>query len=271
MKPTTRYVYRPALRASRALRTFSIGILDAIGETTQLLWRCIGSVLTFSFSPGDVLNQMSVVGVNSMPLVLLTIAFSGMVLALYTAQQLVQMGLGNYVGGMVAITMSREAAPVLSAIVVAARAGSAIAAEIGSMKVSEQIDALRALAVDPVHYLVVPRFIALVLMLPAITMLANVTGTAGGYLVAASAGVSGGSFLSSIRHLVSMSDINSGLFKTLIFGAIIALVSCYQGLNTRGGAVGVGRATTASVVISIVFIYVADFLLVRFFFPGNNF
>jgi phospholipid/cholesterol/gamma-HCH transport system permease protein len=139
------------------------------------------------------------------------------------------------------------------------------------MKVTEQIDALRALAVNPIQYLVVPRFIALVFMLPVVTVMADLTGTGGGYLVASIAGVSGGSFLSSIRRLVSMYDVNTGLMKTFVFGAIIALVSCYQGLQTRGGAAGVGRSTTASVVISIVLIYVADFILVRFLFPGTSF
>lgn len=270
MKPMTRYIYRPLLRSFRSFGKFGIGVLDAVGEATQMLGHSLASLFTFSFRPGEVLNQMAVVGVNSLPIVLLTITFSGMVLALYTAEQLVRMGLGNYVGGMVGITMAREAAPVLAAIVVASRAGSAIAAEIGSMKVTEQIDALRSLAVNPVQYLVVPRFIALVFMLPMVTMLANLAGTGGGYLVASAAGVSGGSFLASIRQFVSMYDINTGLLKTLIFGAIIALVSCYQGLKTHGGAAGVGRATTASVVNSIVLIYVADFLLVRFLFPSSG-
>jgi phospholipid/cholesterol/gamma-HCH transport system permease protein len=252
----------------RSSRNLSIGVLDAIGEITQLFAQAAWGVLSFAFSVGEVLDQMSVIGVNSMPLVLLTIAFSGMVLALYTAQQLVVWGLGNFVGGMVAVSMAREAAPVLSAIVVAARAGSAIAAEIGSMKVTEQIDALRSMAVNPVEYLVVPRFIALVVMLPFITMLANITGTAGGYLVAAGAGVSGGSFLDSIRHWLALYDITSGLLKTMVFGAIIALVSCRQGLNTSGGAAGVGRATTGAVVLSIVLVYAADFIMVRFIFTG---
>jgi phospholipid/cholesterol/gamma-HCH transport system permease protein len=236
---------------------------------TQILSQSLWSVLSFSFRLGDALDQMALIGVNSLPLVMLTIAFSGMVLALYTAQQMVSLGLGNFVGGVVAITMAREASPVLAAIVISARAGSGITAEIGSMKVTEQIDALRSMAVDPIQYLVVPRFIALVTMLPVVTMLANLTGTAGGFLVAAASGVSYGSFISSVRRMVSPYDLSTGLLKTLVFGAIIALVSCRQGLNTRGGAAGVGRATTQTVVLSIVLIYVADFFLVRFLFPGG--
>jgi phospholipid/cholesterol/gamma-HCH transport system permease protein len=254
----------------RASQNAFIGFLDGVGEMTELFGQSLWSLLSFSFHLGDVIDQMAIIGVNSLPLVLLTIAFSGMVLALYTAQQMVSLGLGNFVGGVVAITMSREAAPVLAAIVISARAGSAIAAEIGSMKVTEQIDALRAMAVNPVQYLVVPRFIALVFMLPVVTMLADLTGTGGGFLVASASGVSYGSFTRSVQRMVSSYDINTGLLKTLVFGAIIALVSCQQGLKTRGGAAGVGRATTQSVVLSIVLIYVADFILVRFLFAGGG-
>lgn len=270
MRTATRWIYRPVLRSARASRHVAEGFLGEVGEISQLFVQCFWGMISLTFSPGDVIDQMAIIGVNSLPLVLMTITFSGMVLALYTAQQLVVLGLGNFVGGGVAISMAREVAPTLSAIVVAARAGSAIAAEIGSMKVTEQIDALRAMAVSPVQYLVIPRYIALVIMLPVITMLASVTGTAGGYAVASVVGVSGGSFLNSIRQLVAPYDINSGLLKTVVFGAIIALVSCRQGLRTRGGAAGVGRATTDAVVLSIVMIYIADFLLVQFLFSGQR-
>ncbi len=268
MRSAASALLQPFRSLYRDLLTVVVRFLDSVGELTQLLGQCVWSILTFSFSPGDVVEQMSAMGVNSLPLALLTITFSGMVLALYTAEQLVKLGLGNFVGGGVALSMAREAAPILAAIVVAARAGSSIAAEIGSMKVTEQVDALRALAVSPIEYLVVPRFIALIVMLPMITVLADVAGTAGGYFVASSVGVSSGSFLASIQQIVTLYDIWTGMMKTFVFGAIIALVSCRQGLNTSKGAAGVGRATTSAVVISIVLIYMADFFLVRFLFTS---
>jgi phospholipid/cholesterol/gamma-HCH transport system permease protein len=160
--------------------------------------------------------------------------------------------------------------PVLTAVVVAARAGSAMAAEIGSMKVTEQVDALRALAVDPVQYLVVPRLVAAVVMLPAITILADVVGTAGGYIVAVINGVPGGSFMSSLQSFVDPGDVTKGLLKTVFFGATIAIVGCYEGLQTTGGATGVGRSTTRAVVLSIVLIYISNFFLAYVLFGGRT-
>lgn len=270
MRYSTRFVWLPILRGIRSSTALAVTVMDYVGEVTITLASALRFVATGSFSAKDVLDQMAIIGVNSLPIVLLTVMFSGMVLAAYTAGELVQLNLGGVVGGMVAVTMAREAAPVLSAIVVAARAGSAIAAELGSMVVTEQIDALRAMAVNPLQYLVVPRLLASVLMLPTITMLANVVGTAGGYIVASTQGVPSGLFLSSIRRYLTDYDVNTGLLKTLVFGAIIALVSCHQGLKTTGGAAGVGRATTNAVVLSVVFVYMADFFLVQFLFGAGS-
>ncbi|HPP73620.1 MAG TPA: ABC transporter permease [Armatimonadota bacterium] len=242
-----------------------------VGGATSLLGRALGYVLRASIDVRETFNQMSAIGVASLPIVLVTVTFSGMVLALYSAQTLVTYGFaGTLVGGGIGLSIAREIGPVLTAVVVAARAGSAMAAEIGSMKVTEQVDALRALAVDPVQYLVVPRLVAAVIMLPVITVLADVVGTAGGYFVAVINGVPGGGFISSLQSFVEISDIINGLLKTLFFGATIAIVGCFEGLETRGGATGVGQSTTRAVVLSIVLIYILNFFLAYLLFGGRE-
>ncbi|HTE21257.1 MAG TPA: ABC transporter permease [Armatimonadota bacterium] len=247
-----------------------IRFLEWAGELALLLFRVLGAVLRGKLLPRETLRQMSAIGVNSVPIALVTIAFSGMVLALHTANQLKRLGVESLIGGIVAVSMAREAAPVLTAIVVAARVGSAIAAELGTMAVTEQVDALRSLGVSPVEYLVVPRFLAAVLTLPILTLFANVAGIAGGYIVSVfGAGVHGPLFLNSARNLLQPSDVYLGLAKTFVFGAIIAVVGCSQGLRTSGGAAGVGRSTTAAVVTSIVLVYVADYFLAEWMF-GNS-
>jgi phospholipid/cholesterol/gamma-HCH transport system permease protein len=174
------------------------------------------------------------------------------------------------VGAVVGLAICRELAPVLTGVVVAARGGSAIAAEIGSMKVSEQIDALRSLAVDPVEYLVPPRLLAAIIMLPVVGAIADLAGICGGYLVAVHVeGVPASTFPDSIYQYLVPSDFFLGLLKTVFFGLIVAIVSCHQGFKTRGGATDVGWATTNAVVISIVLIYIADYFLASAFFLNN--
>ncbi|MBI2843226.1 MAG: ABC transporter permease [Armatimonadetes bacterium] len=242
-----------------------------IGGTSSLFGRAMGYLIRAAVDARETLNQMSTIGVASLPIVLVTVTFSGMVLALYSSQTLVAYGFGGtFVGGGIGLSIAREIGPVLTAVVVAARAGSAMAAEIGSMKVTEQVDALRALAVDPVQYLVVPRLLAAVVMLPVITILADVVGTAGGYAVAVINGVPGGSFISSLQAFVETGDVVKGLLKTVFFGATIAIVGCYEGLETRGGATGVGRSTTRAVVLSIVLIYISNFFLAYVLFGGRT-
>lgn len=241
------------------------------GEISLLFFRTLGALVRGRILPVETLRQMSAIGVNSIPIALLTIAFSGMVMALHTANQLKQLGAERLIGGIVAVSMAREAAPVLTAIVVAARVGSAIAAEIGTMVVTEQVDALRSLGVSPIHYLVVPRFVAGVLMLPVLTMFANVGGVFGGYAVSVwGAGVNSQAFVDSVHNLLQPKDVYLGLVKTFVFGAIVAIVGCNQGLRTTGGAAGVGRSTTAAVVISIVLVYVADYFLAEWLFGGAS-
>jgi phospholipid/cholesterol/gamma-HCH transport system permease protein len=244
--------------------------LEWAGEGALLFIRAAAHVLRGQCQLRETVRQMASIGVNSIPITLLTISFSGMVLALHTANQLKQLGVESLIGGIVAVSMAREAAPVLTAVVVAARVGSAIAAELGTMVVTEQVDALRSLGISPVQYLVAPRLLASVLMLPILASFANLAGVAGGYLVAVfGAGVSGGVFTTSARNLLEPRDLYLGLVKCFVFGAIIAVVGCQQGLGTRGGAAGVGRSTTAAVVTGIVLVYVADYFLAEWLFGAS--
>ncbi|MBI2252303.1 MAG: ABC transporter permease [Armatimonadetes bacterium] len=208
------------------------------------------------------IDQMAILGVNSLSIVILTTAFAGMVVSLEIAQLAVKYGIAGFVGGGVAIAMAREFAPMLTAIVVAGRAGSAITAEIGSMKVTEQIDALQAMAVSPVKYLVVPRFLACLAMIPLLTVFANLCGVSGGALIAyKTANIAPRIFFDSVRNIVDMHDFWGGIYKAGVFAAEIALISCYQGLNTSGGAAGVGKATTGSVVYSMILIFLSNYFL----------
>ena len=210
----------------------------------------------------EVLRQMSLLGADSLPIVLMTILCTGMVISVQTAHEFVRFGAASSVGGIVAIAMGRELVPVLTGVVVAGRIGAAIAAEIGTMKVTEQIDALRVMAANPVSYLVVPRFIAIVLMMPLLVVFANIVGNMGGWVVAHYyAGISSFSYTNSIKTFAEMWDIVGGMIKSSFFGAIIAIVGCYKGLNAPNGAEGVGLATTASVVLSIILIFIANYFL----------
>ena len=243
---------------------------EFIGEASLLLGRALKFILRGAVDIRDTVNQMALIGAASLPIVLITVAFSGAVLSLYMAQVVVRWGMGSYTGGVVGMAIVREIAPVLTAVVVAARSGSGIAAELGSMKVTEQIDALRALAVSPVRYLVVPRLLAAIVMLPALTIIADIIGTGGGYLVAVVNGVASGGFISTLKAQVVPYDVTMGLVKTIFFAVVIVVVGAQQGLQTKGGATGVGKSTTNSVVISIVIIYILNFFLAYVMFGGRT-
>lgn len=246
-----------------------VSFFESLGEASLLAWGAITRIIAGDVSLKDTLAQMASIGVNSIPIVVITTAFSGAVLSLYTSSLMVQWGAGSLVGGAVSLSVVRELAPVLTAIVVAARAGSAIAAEIGTMNVTEQIDALRSLGTSPVQYLVAPRFIALVCMLPVLTMLGMVIGSFGGYIVALGNGVTAASFLNSTQVWLRPYDVEMGLLKTVFFGAFIAIVATQQGLSARGGAAGVGKNTMNSVVISMLLIYISNFFLASVMFRSQ--
>lgn len=247
-----------------------ISILEYIGGCVRLFAEAFGFLSRGQWRPGLTIVQMSFLGVNSLMIVLMTTTFAGMVIALQMAHVAVQYGVGKMVGGSASLAMTRELGPMLTAIVVAGRAGSAITAEIGSMKVTEQIDAMKMLAVSPTGYLVVPRVLAMLVMMPLLTLFSDISGLVGGAVVAFNnAGIPYQVFWDSVRQMTLMSDLNLGLVKSLIFGIEVAVISCYQGLKTGRGAAGVGQATTSSVVTSMVVIFVTNYILSSLMFKVN--
>ena len=214
---------------------------------------------------------MIAVGPESVIIALVTAIFVGMVFTIQVAREFINFGASNAVGGVLAIALTRELAPVLAGVVLAGRVGSAFAAEIGTMKVTEQIDALYILKTDPIDYLVTPRLIACCLMLPILTLLFLITGMAGGLLVATNLyNLSESVFLDSARNFIRVWDICSAMVKASCFGALIAVIGCSWGLTTKGGAKGVGESTTAAVVTSLLVIFVTNFFLSWLMFQGSG-
>ncbi len=247
-----------ALCASTGKRILQF--VKASGELTTLSIETVKRLKDADMR--EVVRQMALLGADSLPIVLMTILCTGMVFSVQTAKEFVRLGAASSVGGIVAIAMARELVPVLVGVVVAGRIGAAIAAELGTMKVTEQIDALRVMAANPVSYLVVPRVIALVLMMPILVIFANLIGNIGGWVVAHYyADISTFTYQNSIKMLAEFYDVFGGMIKSCFFGAIIALVGCYKGLNAPNGAEGVGLATTASVVLSIILIFIFNYFL----------
>lgn len=244
--------------------------LAYVGEVASIFLGSIHFLLKLRLPLKLTLEQMSLIGVNSLVIVLLTNTFTGMVIALQTAQEMSRYGAGQFVGGMVAVAMARELAPALTGVVVAGRAGSAIAAEIGTMTVTEQIDAMKAMAVSPLYYLVLPRLLACLLMLPVLTVFANVFGIGGGYFVSVFvADINPNDFFRTARMFLRIKEVVYGLMKSSCFGAIVSLVACHQGLTATQGAFGVGKATTNAVVLAMVFIFAANYFLSALMFGGR--
>ena len=235
--------------------------LAFLGGIFLLLWETVRYIARGAVSYHHTIRQMADVGVGSLVVAIITVGFSGAVSALYITIQLVQLGQSSFVGGLVGKGLALEIAPVITAVVVAARAGSSMAAELGTMQVTEQVDALRSLATSPTQYLVVPRGVGTLLLLPLVTALANFAGAIGGLVAATANGVSSSTFWESYSRLVTPADQISGLIKTIPFALIIALVGCRQGLTTSGGAAGVGRATTSAVVFAMIGIFISDFFI----------
>lgn len=232
-----------------------------------LTLRAIHAIFTPPRFPSEMFLQMDAMGVGSLNIVVLTGLFTGMVLTLQTALSLETFGAKNYVGRVVSLSMVRELGPVLTALMVAGRVGSGIAAELGSMTVTDQINAMRAMGSDPLRKLVVPRLIAGLTMVPLLTVLSDTLGVMGGLLISVVIlKIPGGLYFTSAIDALTLNDIITGLIKPIVFGGIIAMVGCYRGLNTTGGTQGVGRATTESVVVCSVLVLASDFLLTRIFF-----
>ena len=238
-----------------------------IGEITILLAQTIYWTLVPPFKSERFLEQAKRIGPGSFLISSLVAFFVGMILALQMAYQMQKLSAEIYIANIVAVSLTRELAPVLTALIVAGRIGAGITAEIGSMTVTEQVDALRAFAANPVKYLVVPRFLALAVMLPALTIFADLVGILGGFVICVfKLSISASMYISMVTQSLVVKDIATGLIKTIFFGMIIALVGCHQGLKTKGGAEGVGRATTISVVVSFILIIMTDGLFTAIFY-----
>ncbi len=239
-----------------------LGIFRGMGEWSLFVWEAIK---WFARPPVRIrlfFQQMEFVGVKSTPIIMLTGLFVGAVFALQTGKAFALFNAESLVGATIGLTLAREIGPVFTALMVTARACSAMAAELGTMRVTEQIDAMETMAVDPVHYLVVPRVLAATLMTPLLTGIFNFVGIVGGYLIGVKLlNIDEGSFLNKLYYYVEVNDLLGGLVKAAFFGFAISLISCYQGFNTKNGAQGVGRATTQAVVISSVTVLVMDYFL----------
>ena len=246
-----------------------LAFLSFFGELSLLLLHTLGGVLHRPSERRQTVAQMAQIGINSLPIVGITMVFSGMVLAYHTGQQAGKLGIGSLIGWLVAESMTRELGPVLTAVVVAARVGSAMTAELGTMKVTEQIDALRALATDPVQYLVVPRFLACLVMVPILALIGDVVGVAGGYLVAlGSANINPVAYWANIPGNLENWTVIGGILKTFFFAIIVAMVACHQGLTCKMDSEEVGRAVTRSVVYCIMLVYAANLVLTTIIFPS---
>lgn len=244
-----------------------IHLFEQTGYWFQMLFRTITWSVRRPLGVSEWIRQAVRVGVESVPVVTLTAMFTGMVLALQTFNGFQRVHAENFVGSVVALSMVRELSPVLVALMVTGRVGSAMAAEIGTMRVTEQLDALEALATDPVHYLFVPRVIAGITMLPFLTILGDGIGIWGGWLVAVRLlGANPVIYEQNTFQYLDLNDVTSGLIKAAVFGLILTLTGCVKGYYTTGGAEGVGRSTTSAVVTASLAILLSDFFLTKILF-----
>jgi phospholipid/cholesterol/gamma-HCH transport system permease protein len=219
------------------------------------------------FGSRRIFEQAKKVGVDSLPIVSLVALFIGMIMALQTAYIMQKMSSEIYIASIVAVSITRELGPVITALIVAGRSGAGITAEIGTMTVTEQVDALVTLGSNPIKYLVVPRYLSLTFMLPILTLFANAIGIFGGYLICVyRLSISSSMYMNMTFQSLVYKDLFTGLVKTVFFGMIIALVACYEGLNVKGGAEGVGKATTKSVVNTFIMIIAADCFFTALFY-----
>src|SRR3984885_9749714 len=248
----------------RAPDEFAKQTVASVQEYALLAGRAVGNLFVGKRYWADIYTQMDSIGVGSLPIVVLTGFFTGCVLALQSATALEAFGAKAKTGSLVALSMVKELGPVLTGLMVSGRNASGMASELGSMKVTEQIDAMRALGTDPIRKLVTPRLYATIFMLFFLTILSDAFGIAGGALISvALLGLNGSSYFHNSYRALQYGDIVQGLTKPLFSGFIIATVGCYFGMNTKGGTQGVGKATTQAVVVSSVFIIIVDLLVTR--------
>ena len=242
-------------------------MFENIGEILILFWQTLLALPQVLRQRRKVFDQLSFIGLSSLFMVCVLSLFIGGVLALQTGPVLVERGVSSVLGGMIGLSMCKELAPVMIAILVAGRIGSAMSAEIGSMQVYEEIDALRTMNIDPVRYLVLPRMVAIAVSLPILVLFSIPVGWFGGALVCnfnMKIAVGFDSFFENLRNVVEVGDVLNGLFKAFVFALAIGIISCHQGLITRGGPRGIGRSVTKAVVNSIVLILILDYFLTRF-------
>lgn len=257
-------------RVSTVFDNFGRAVMENIEEMGKILLLFV-SIISWMVRPPLklrlIFKQMEFVGVKSIYVVVLTGTFTGMVLALQSYYGFRMFSAESLVGSTVALSMTRELGPVLTALMVTARAGSAMAAELGTMRVTEQIDALSVMATNPVKHLIVPRVIASVIMLPILTIVSDFMGIIGGYFVGVMVlHINKGIFIKNITRYVDLGDLYNGLTKAAVFGLILSLIGCYKGFNTTGGAEGVGRATTEAVVLASITILISDYFLTAIMF-----
>jgi phospholipid/cholesterol/gamma-HCH transport system permease protein len=252
-------------RLLEAIGRLILRLLEELGRFFQMLGRFAMWTVRPPYDFPELLRQMVRVGVDSVPVCFLTTLFTGMVMALQTFNGFQRFHAESFVGSVVALSLTRELSPVLTAFMVTGRVGSAMAAELGSMRVTEQIDAMTALATEPVQYLVVPRVLAAIIMMPPLVVMGDAVGMFGGYLVAVKLlGANPVTYIeNSFQYLKVGDDIVSGLIKAAAFGLIFSLIACVRGYYTEGGAEGVGRSTTRAVVAGSLSILLADFFLTK--------
>jgi len=256
-----------AIRGVRYARRRLLDWVGEVGRVAMLLGDAFRLTLPALRSFGLIVQQMGVIGVGSLWLVTVVSLFTGAVAAVQAAYQFSSVVPLKYLGAVIIRSVIIELGPVLTALVVGGRVGASIAAELGTMKVTEQIDALRAMAINPVRYLVVPRLLASIVMLPVVTVFANAIAIFGGFVVGVTAvGVSPHTYVVGLKQFFFMKDLYSGLLKAMFFGGIIGTMGCYYGFATEGGAEGVGQATTRAVVGSCVLVLISDYVLANVLF-----
>jgi phospholipid/cholesterol/gamma-HCH transport system permease protein len=250
------------LRAAGRVGRASLRFVAESGRMAQFLGASLTRLLRPPFRALEIVGQLDFIGARSVGVIVLSAIFTGLVLALQGYSVLVRFGSENLVGSLVTLSLTRELAPVLTALMVTARAGSAMTATIGNMAVTEQLDALKSVAVDPLHYLAGPRLVASVIALPLLTAMFSVAGIAAAYVFGVTVlGLDGQAFMSNVRSSTEWSDVSIGLWKGLIFGALIAWIATFRGFETSGGARGVGLATSRTVVETAVLILCGDYVV----------
>lgn len=246
------------------LKKASTRVLEDVGVRAEFAWEFFRRLKDRPVRVNNIIRQMNAIGVGSIPIILLVGLFTGAVFALQTGYAFRLFNAETMVGSTVGLSLTREIGPVFTALMVIARMGSAMSAELGSMRVTEQIDALESMAINPFHYLVVPRVLAAIAMLPLLTTLFNVIGFLGAYIVGVGLlDIPAGPFVSKMEYYVDASDLYGGLVKAAIFGFLLTILSCYEGYTAQGGAAGVGKATTRAVVVSSVAVLIVDYFLTQ--------